>query len=415
MPRGYRALLADRQTRRLMIGLGVSSLGDGMSMVTIAWLAVRIAPSGALGVFVGGAVAVYTLPGAIGALAFGRLLRRRPARMLVLANCVLRASLLGTIALLSLAGDLTPYTYLVVLAGSSALSAWGTAGEYTMLSALGGPDGRLAANSLATAQASAAMIVGPAIAGVLLARTGPARLIALDAASFAYLGLQTARVPVATDAIAGPPEASVGGSGFRLLRAQRLLGLIVVTWFFFFLYGPVEDALPVYVARNLHGHGSLLGTYWAAFGIGALIASLITGALHGRDNRRVTVAIVAGWGACLIPFAFAPGGVTIGCFALGGLIYGPFIPLTYSIFQAAVPTASLPSVLAARSAFTVIATPLGTALGGPLVGAVGAAATLSASGAATILLAGATALASRNYLRPREVAPAVNRSWSPER
>ena len=123
--------------------------------------------------------------------------------MLVLANCVLRASLLGTIALLSLAGDLTPYGYLLLLAGSSILSAWGTAGEYTMLSALGGPAGRLAANSLATAQASAAMILGPAIAGVLLVRTGPAWVIAVDAASFAYLGLQASRVTVAASA---PPN-----------------------------------------------------------------------------------------------------------------------------------------------------------------------------------------------------------------
>jgi predicted MFS family arabinose efflux permease len=408
--RRYRALLADRQTRRLMIGLGVSSVGDGMSIVTIAWLAVQIAPHGALGVFVGATVAAYTLPGAIGALAFARLLRRRPPRVLVLANCALRASLLGAVAVLSLTGDLSPYSCLLLLAGSSILSAWGTAGEYTMLSALGGPAGRLAANSLATAQASAAVILGPAIAGVLLARTSPAWLIAMDAASFAYLGVQASRVTMATSATAESLEAPAAPSGLQLLRAKRLLSLIVVTWFFFFLYGPVEDALPVYVARDLHSHGSLLGVYWAAFGAGALIASLITGALHSRENRRVTVLIMAGWGACLIPFAFAPTGVTIGCFALGGLIYGPFIPLTYSIFQSAAPTASLPSVLAARSAFTVIATPLGTALGGPLVAAVGAAATLTASGGATILLAGATALGWQIHLRPHDVAPAIDRS-----
>jgi hypothetical protein len=33
------------RTRRLLAGLGVSSLGDGMSTGTIAWLAVRVAPS----------------------------------------------------------------------------------------------------------------------------------------------------------------------------------------------------------------------------------------------------------------------------------------------------------------------------------------------------------------------------------
>ena len=45
-PAAYRQLLANRQMRLLLAGLGVSSLGDGISTVTIAWLAVRIAPEG---------------------------------------------------------------------------------------------------------------------------------------------------------------------------------------------------------------------------------------------------------------------------------------------------------------------------------------------------------------------------------
>jgi hypothetical protein len=91
IPYAYRALLGDRRARRLLSGLGVSSLGDGMSTVTIAWLAVRTAPAGKLGLFVGLAVAAYTLPAAIGAL--GRHLRHRPAREVVLPHCVLRAGL----------------------------------------------------------------------------------------------------------------------------------------------------------------------------------------------------------------------------------------------------------------------------------------------------------------------------------
>jgi predicted MFS family arabinose efflux permease len=126
--------------------------------------------------------------------------------------------------------------------------------------------------------------------------------------------------------------------------------------------------------------------------VGALVASLITGTLRSRDMRRVTLLIVAGWGACLVPFAFAPVGVTLACFALGGVIYGPFIPLTYSLFQSATTTANLPAVLAARSALVMVSTPLGTALGGPLVGALGAAKTLAASGTATVLLAAAAAV-----------------------
>ena len=163
-PAAYRQLLAKPQTRLLLTGLGVSSLGDGVSTVTIAWLAVRTAPVGSLGVFVGLAVAAYTLPGVIGALALGRILRGRPARALVLAHCFLRAGCLGLIALLSSLGALTPLAYLALLAASSLMAAWGNAGKYTMLSALAGPNGRFAVNSLASAQESFAFIVGPLLA-----------------------------------------------------------------------------------------------------------------------------------------------------------------------------------------------------------------------------------------------------------
>jgi hypothetical protein len=90
IPAAYRALVRDPRTRRLLAGLGVSSLGDGMSTVTIAWLAVRVAPAGRLGLFVGLAIAAYTFPGVIGTIAFGGLIRHRPARVLVLVHCLLR-------------------------------------------------------------------------------------------------------------------------------------------------------------------------------------------------------------------------------------------------------------------------------------------------------------------------------------
>jgi predicted MFS family arabinose efflux permease len=393
IPLAYRRLLQNGRTRRLLLGLGISSLGDGMSMVTIPWLAVQVAPTGHVGLFVGLAVAAYALPGVIGALALRGLLRGRPARVLVLGHCLLRAVFLLAIALLWFAGSLAPYAYVALLAGSSIMAAWGNAGEYAMLSELGGPDGRLAANSLASAQVSAAVIVGPALAGLLLVHVGPAWLIALDAASFAFLAVQASGTHTPKIAADQPLNAHAAESGFKVLRERGLASLIILTCLFFFLYGPVEDALPVYVAHDLHGDAGLLGAYWSAFGVGALTASLITGTIKPRNVRVVTLLIVAGWGACLVPFAFAPVAATLACVALGGLIYGPFIPLTYALFQSAATTANLPTVLAARSAFTMIATPLGTAIGGPLVGVLGAAGTITLSGLATVLLAAGEAVA----------------------
>jgi predicted MFS family arabinose efflux permease len=149
----------------------------------------------------------------------------------------------------------------------------------------------------------------------------------------------------------------------------------------------VEDALPVYVAHDLHAHAGLLGAYWTSFGVGALASTLVVGMLRGRATRRNVLLIVVGWGACLVPFAFAPIGVTLLCFALGGIVYGPFTPLTYALFQSITTTANLPSVLAARSAALTVSTPLGTAIGGPIIAGIGAGWTLTGSGIATVVLA----------------------------
>jgi MFS family permease len=392
LPATYRALLGEPPARRLLAGLGVSALGDGMSAVTVAWLALQLAPADHVGVYVGLAVAAYTLPGVIGAWTLGGLLRHRPARALVLAHSALRAGLLGAVAVLDAVGALHPVAYVALLAGSSLLGAWGIAGEYTMLAEVGGPQRRLAVNSLASAQTSISVIVGPAVAGALLAPLGAGWLIAVDAASWAFLGIQAWRTPTSIANTPAPVDPAAAESGFRLLRRPDLRNLIMLTAIFFFLYGPVEDALPVYVAHDLHANAGLLGAYWTVFGVGALLATLITGTRRVGNIHRTTLLIVIGWGACLLPFAGAPVGVTLACFALGGLIYGPFIPLTYALFQSATTTANLPALFAARGAIIIAAAPLGTAVGGPLVQALGASTTLAASGAATVLLAAITSL-----------------------
>ena len=397
IPQAYRVLLRDRRAQRLLSGLAVSSIGDGMSTVTIAWLAVRTAPAGKLGLFVGLALAAYTLPGAAGAIGLAPYLRHRPPRTLVLINSLLRAGFVGTIVVLAASGGLSPVAYVVLLAGSSLLASWGSAGQYTLLAEVGGEDGRLAANSLATTQIWLATILGPAAAGLLLARIAPTWLLGFDAASFAFLGVQAWRTPGAVRRAEQPVDAQAAESGFRLLRRHGLLGLLVVTWFFFFLYGPVEAALPVYVVHDLHAHAGVLGAYWTSFGIGAVVSTLLVGTLGRSATRRITLAIVAGWGGCLVPFAFAPLGVTLACFAIGGLVYGPFVPITYALFQSIASPANLPSVLAARSAALIVAAPLGTAIGGPIVAGIGAGWTLTASGASTILVAAVAIVAWRRH------------------
>jgi hypothetical protein len=153
LPGAYRELLASPPTRLLLGGLGVSSLGDGISTVTIAWLAVGIAPPGSLGLYVGLAVAAYTLPGVIGARTLGPPLRGRPARAMVLIHCVLRAGSLGLMTLSLYQAATTEPNLPSLLAARSAVmlvsTPLGTALGGPIVGALGGA-GTLVVSGVAT-------------------------------------------------------------------------------------------------------------------------------------------------------------------------------------------------------------------------------------------------------------------------
>jgi MFS family permease len=389
VPAAYRPVLAHRVVRRLIVGFGVSSLGDGMSFVAVAWLAIELAPETSTGLWVGAAVAAYTLPGVVGALVLGRRLRRVRPRTLVVADNTLRAVLLGAVPLVWLAGLLTPGWYVVLLAASSALHAWGVAGKYSVLAELV-PDGeRLAANTLFTTLDFAATIAGPLVAGLLVTVVSPAYVIGLDALSYAFLAVLVARTTMPrAGRVDSPLDRAAARSGFALLRSQpELLGLLALTWFFNLLYGPVEVALPLHVTDDLHASGALLGLYWALFGVGAVLGGLAVGGLRQLPLWPVTIAIVIAWGLCLLPFGLEVATVvTVASFTIGGAVYGPFVPLSITLMQTTSPPEHLTSMLAARSAALLTAAPLGTALGGPLTQAWGAEATLSGSGLATIVL-----------------------------
>jgi hypothetical protein len=161
----------------------------------------------------------------------------------------------------------------------------------------------------------------------------------------------------------------------------------VVTCVFFFLYGPVEVALPIHIAQEIHGSAALLGTFWATFGIGAVVGGLAAGLLRHQPLWRIVAAIIVGWGAALLPLgltdAVLPG--LIG-FALGGLIYGPFNAICSELFQRSSPPHLLSRVLATRTALTTPSTALGTLIGGPIVIAIGGRYTLLASALLTIAL-----------------------------
>jgi len=427
--------------RRVLPGAAASALGDGMSAVAIAWLAIRLAPAGSRGLWVGAAVAAYSLPGAAGAVLLRRWLRGRGGAGLVLVNAVLRAAALGLIACLALARLLDPPGYVALLGVSSLLSAWGVAGKYTLIADLLPAEQRIAGNTVFGLADQLSLMIGPALAGVVTAVTGPAVVIAADAASWAVLAVSYARIaplvarqrPAALEPRtevgppAAPPEpaepnpktepaepgrktpASDAGAWAVIRSSPVLPGLLALSFVFYLLYGPVEVALPVHVATDLHGSAALLGTFWAVFGVGAVIGELSAPFLRRWPVWPTMTGIVLGWGLGLVPLGLRiPLWAALGTFFVAAVIWGPWMSLSMAVFQDASPPAALAQVIAARSSLLILASPLGTALGGPIVAALGARGTLLASGLATILLGLLTAAVLAARRKRRRDGPAAS-------
>ena len=133
----------------------------------------------------------------------------------------------------------------------------------------------------------------------------------------------------------------------------------------------------MHVAIDLHGSAALLGVFWAVFGVGAVIGELAAPFLRRWRVWPTMTAIVLGWGLALTPLGLpGPLWVALAAFFAGAVIWGPWMSLSMAVLQDASPPGAL----------LILASPLGTALGGPLVAALGARGTLLVSALGTIAL-----------------------------
>ncbi|MGH3189870.1 MAG: MFS transporter, partial [Streptosporangiaceae bacterium] len=193
----------------------------------------------------------------------------------------------------------------------------------------------------------------------------------------------------AVQAPAAPPDApEPEPSSWAVIRSSPVLpGLLALSFVFYLLYGPIEVALPVHIASDLHGSAALLGTFWAVFGVGAVIGELSAPFLRRLPVWPTMTAIVLGWGLFLVPLGLVtPLWAGLAAFFVAAVIWGPWMSLSMGVLQEASPPGVLAQVIAARSSLLILASPLGTALGGPIVAGLGARGTLLTSAIATIVL-----------------------------
>ncbi|WP_432984474.1 MFS transporter [Dactylosporangium sp. CA-233914] len=393
----YWPVVRDRVFGRVLPGLALSALGDGMSAVAIGWLAVQYAPHEQRALWVGLTVAAYTLPGAVGAVVLAPLLHGRGGAHLAALDAALRAVCLGAVPILVWLDALTIGRYAALLACSALLSAWGSAGRYTLVAQVLPTELHLPANALLTVLTEASTVAGPMLAGLLIAWLGAAAVLAVDAATFAILAVSFAllrtRAPL--------PRRAHRTAGFAAIRRDRhLFGLMVLSFWFFLLFGPIPVAVPLFASSAQD-----VSLLYAAFGVGAVVGAIATGHLPHLPLWPAAIGSVLAFGLLLTPLGLGlPRWADLLTLALAGLAWAPYPTASVSLVQRAVPAERLPPVLAARGAVLVVSTPLGTLLGAPLVQAAGPATTLVACGVATAAL-GTVALFIRLRARAAVTAP----------
>ena len=293
--------------RALWIAVLVSNVGAYMQTVGAQWLLVDAAHAAILVALVQTA---DTLPDALFGLVGGVLADIVDRRRLLMTVQLTMAVMAGALAALTFAGRMTPWlllTFTFILGSSSVLS---NPAYQAVAPELAPAEDQRAASELGSISLNLARVVGPALAGLLIARLGVAFVFALNAATFLIFGLVAAAWREEVRRLPDSPEPFL--SAFRAARrfvvnarvVRRMLARTIV----FVLPASVLWALlPLVATQQLMlsaaGYGLLLG----ATGIGAILGAFALSRLRQRfSDYAVVVASGAVYAVSLALLVVAP-------------------------------------------------------------------------------------------------------------
>jgi len=287
-----------RDFRILWTGMAISLLGDGVTLVAIAWQVYLLSdlPSA-----LGTAMMAMSMPQVLLLLFGGMASDRFQNRWLMVGADVIRCLALVTLGILSITGVLELWHLTAIAAFYGAGSAFfGPAFDALVPDVV--PERDLAqANAVDNfVRPLAGRLVGPALGGWIIAEAGVGWAFIFDAATFVVsivclmlLGRvrprQREEVPV--------PRASMWAEireGFAYVQSHVWLWgtLIAATLAYFLFLGPSEVLVPHIVKNELGGTAGDLGMVFAVGGLGAVLSSLIM-AQRGIPARNMTFIYVA--------------------------------------------------------------------------------------------------------------------------
>ena len=353
---------------RLWIGRLVSLFGDAFALIALPWFVLQVTGSGTATAAI---LLTLQLPAILTSTLFGSLLDRFQPRSIMTIDNGIRTVVIGLIPILYWVGSLELWMLFALTFIAGMLEPATEVGSRSLLPNLIEDQDLEAANMLWSFSLNLALILGPAAAGVLVASFGGPSVLLIDAATFAVMALVASQLPILKRneiPTQAPLSERLGLRqlwDLKIVRFTTLLSLV-----FFFSYGPLEAALPLYSASILQTDAQGYGLLWSALTIGALIGTLSSGTLSRYLRLGVALPLIALlWGASLLPMVFVNKlWSACGLLLLGGLMWGPYTPLETTLLQRNIPREQLGRVFGARSTLLTGGSPLGLAIGGLLLG-----------------------------------------------
>jgi predicted MFS family arabinose efflux permease len=353
----------------LVVAELVSVLGTRMTYLALPWFVlVTTGSPGKMSVV----LAAELVPMAILGVPSGSLVQRLGARNTMLIADFARAPLLAAIPLLHAVGALSFGLLLGIVVVLGCFMPPYFASQRVILPELVGEDERLMsqANSLIEGGSSLAVLLGPALAGVLIPVIGAPNVLYVDAATYAIsflliLSFVPRRKPVAAQ---GAEHGVLAGLSF-LLRDPLLGPMAMVVVGFGFLSAGFSAGLPVYAYDEFGGSARLAGLFYSTLGAGALVGSLFAVfAVRRMAPLRLAALAILAFAIPLWVLPFLPPAPVVVSALFVAMFFTPLVNgPTFAVLTARTPEALRAKVMTAVISVNTVAAPAGFVVAGQIL------------------------------------------------
>lgn len=300
------AVLRSRSYVLLWSAQFVSLVAGFFNYVAVAWLALQLTGSS---LALGSVLAAAAVPQAVLMLLGGALSDRFSPRNTMLAAGLARGAVTGVLATLVITHSVQLWELFGAAVLVGATTAFFVPASTSILPRLVAAEQLEAGNALLNLSRTAAMVLGSAIAGVVVAAAGAGTGLAVDAAASVLAALLVVLLPRGGSvASGGNPVGDVRDGVLYVWRDVPLrVTLLVVAVLNLFALGAVEVGLPALANQRLSQGAAALGSAFAAWGLGSTLGSI--GASARPAPRRfgwLMVVMVALLGVGIAAAGVAP-------------------------------------------------------------------------------------------------------------